>query len=153
MMIDIDRFKVYNDTYGHEAGDAVLSELGRFLQKAFRGSDTPCRYGGEEFAVILPGASLENAIQKAGYLRDSVKELGVHYRGRSIGGITLTLGVASFPDHGVTGGALLRSADHALYQAKKAGRDRVVSAGTLSELQEPGKTQETKGEGSDFRDR
>jgi len=130
LMIDIDRFKQYNDTYGHEAGDAVLSELGRFLEKSLRGGDTPCRYGGEEFSVILPGTSLENALLKAERLREGVKALDVRYQGRSLGGINLSLGVAVFPDHGSTGEILLRAADQALYQAKAAGRDRVVAAGS-----------------------
>ncbi len=145
IMIDIDHFKRYNDTYGHEAGDAVLSELGRFLEKSLRGGDTPCRYGGEEFTVLLPGASLENALQKAERLREGVKELNVQHRGRSIGAITLSMGVACFPDQGLTGEILLRAADQALYQAKASGRDRVVSAGAASD----GENGEKK-EGSPF---
>jgi diguanylate cyclase (GGDEF)-like protein len=128
IMIDVDKFKLYNDTYGHEAGDLVLSELGHFFQRSLRGGDTACRYGGEEFSILLPGASLENALSKADHLRNDVKLLNVHYRGRSVGAITLSLGVAVFPDHGHRGEALLRAADHALYQAKAAGRDRVIAA-------------------------
>lgn len=131
IMIDIDHFKQYNDTYGHEAGDVVLSELGRFLERSLRGGDTPCRYGGEEFSVILPGASPEGALLKAERLRNEVKELNIHYRGRSVGGITLSLGVAVFPDHGSVGETLLRAADQALYQAKRGGRDRTVTAAAL----------------------
>jgi len=133
IMIDIDHFKRYNDTYGHEAGDAVLSELGRFLERSLRGGDTPCRYGGEEFMVLLPGASLESALLKAERLREEVKQLNVQHRDRSVGAITLSLGVACYPDQGSTGEGLLRAADQALYQAKVEGRDRVVSAAVSSE--------------------
>ena len=133
IMIDIDHFKRYNDTYGHEAGDAVLNELGRFLERSLRGGDTPCRYGGEEFTVLLPGVSLENALLKAERLREGAKALNVQYRGRSVGAITLSMGVACYPDQGFTGEALLRAADQALYRAKAAGRDRVVSAGAMSD--------------------
>ncbi|MCG3115016.1 MAG: GGDEF domain-containing protein [Candidatus Manganitrophus sp. SA1] len=138
VMIDIDHFKKYNDTYGHEAGDAVLSELGRFLERNLRGGDTPCRYGGEEFTVLLPGASIENVRLKAERLREEIKQLNVQHRGRSVGAITLSLGLACFPDHGSTGEALLRAADQALYQAKAAGRDRVMSAGAALDSENGG---------------
>ncbi|WDT76863.1 MAG: GGDEF domain-containing protein [Candidatus Manganitrophus sp.] len=141
IMIDIDHFKRYNDTYGHEAGDAVLSELGRFLEKFLRGGDPP-PLRGEEFTVLLPGASLENALLKAERLREGVKELNVQHRGRSVGAITLSMGVACFPDQGLTGEILLRAADQALYQAKAAGRDRVMSAGAVSDVENCGKKKE-----------
>lgn len=129
-MIDIDHFKQFNDTHGHEAGDAVLNALGQFLKEKIRGGDTACRYGGEEFTIILPGASLEDSLRKARSLCEAVKQLKPQFRGRSLEGITLSLGVAVFPDHGSNAEDLLRAADQALYQAKAEGRDRVAGART-----------------------
>jgi diguanylate cyclase (GGDEF)-like protein len=129
IMIDIDHFKQYNDVHGHEAGDVVLSALGQFLKEKIRGGDTACRYGGEEFTVILPGASVEDTLRKAKSLCDGIKQIKPLYRGQPLEGITLSLGVSGFPDHGSVGEAILRAADQALYQAKAAGRDQAVSAG------------------------
>lgn len=128
-MIDIDHFKQFNDTHGHEAGDAVLSALGQFLNEKIRGGDTACRYGGEEFTIILPGASLEDSLRKAQSLCKAVKQLKLQFRGRSLEGITLSLGVAVYPDNASNAEDLLRAADQALYQAKAEGRDRVAAAG------------------------
>jgi diguanylate cyclase (GGDEF)-like protein len=130
VMIDIDHFKRYNDTHGHEAGDAVLSALGQFLKEKIRGGDIACRYGGEEFTLIFPGASMEDTLRKAQSLCEEVRPLRPQYQGRSLEGITLSLGVAVFPDHGSNAEDLLRAADQALYQAKTEGRDRVVCAHT-----------------------
>lgn len=129
IMIDIDRFKHFNDTFGHEAGDAVLQELAHFLQQNIRKSDIACRYGGEELTLILPEASLEISWQRAEKLRQGVKELNLQYHGQSLGTIGFSCGVACFPEHGVTGEALLRAADAALYCAKKEGRDRTIVSG------------------------
>ncbi|HEY9809338.1 MAG TPA: diguanylate cyclase [Halomicronema sp.] len=126
IMLDVDHFKIFNDTFGHEAGDLVLQELGIFLKKYIRGSDIPCRYGGEELTLILPDAPLEVARQRAEHLREGVKHLNVKQRGQFLGSITLSLGVACFPEHGETASAVLGAADAALYQAKKEGRDKVV---------------------------
>jgi diguanylate cyclase (GGDEF)-like protein/PAS domain S-box-containing protein len=129
IMIDIDHFKGFNDTHGHAAGDALLRELGKFLQKHIRGEDIGCRYGGEEFLLILPDASLEATQQRAELLQQEAKGLGVRVAGRSLGGITLSLGVAVYPQHGRTIENVMRAADAALYRAKQEGRDRVVVAG------------------------
>jgi diguanylate cyclase (GGDEF)-like protein len=126
VMIDLDHFKQFNDTYGHDAGDMLLRELGRLLESSIRGGDVACRYGGEEFLLILPGADAETTRQRAEQLRESVKHLFVSHRGQSIGSVTLSGGVAAFPDHGTTGDALVQAADAALYRAKGDGRDRVV---------------------------
>jgi diguanylate cyclase (GGDEF)-like protein len=128
IMIDIDHFKSFNDAHGHAAGDALLRELGRFLQSHIRGEDVACRYGGEEFILIMPDASLETARQRAEHLRQMVKEVHVHDAGRSLEEITLSLGVAVYPQHGRSRDDVLRSADVALYRAKQEGRDRVVVA-------------------------
>lgn len=131
IMLDLDHFKRVNDEYGHEAGDTVLRELGSVLQRNIRGEDIACRYGGEEFTLILPEASLGDAAQRAEQLRVAIKALPIRYRKQTLGPITVSLGVAVFPDHGPTGEAVLRAADAALYQAKGRGRDRVtVNAGS-----------------------
>ena len=126
IMIDIDHFKRINDTYGHEAGDTVLREMGVLLQRHIRGSDIACRYGGEEFTLILADSPLSVAQHRAEHLREEIKELHIEYRGQDVGTITLSMGVAAFPQHGATEQALLQSADLALYRAKAEGRDRVV---------------------------
>lgn len=128
IMIDIDHFKKLNDTFGHEAGDTVLQELAVFLQGSIRGSDIACRYGGEEFTLILPEATLEVTKQRAEQLREGAKHLHVHYRKQAVSRITLSLGVASFPEQGSNASSVLRAADEALYKAKNAGRDRVQVA-------------------------
>jgi diguanylate cyclase (GGDEF)-like protein len=131
IMIDVDHFKRFNDTFGHEAGDTVLRELGTFLQKYIRGSDIACRYGGEELTLILPEAPLEVANARAEAIRKGVSHLSVEYRRQPLGAITVSLGVACFPEHGMTGEAVMNAADAALYHAKKEGRDRVVTASTI----------------------
>ncbi len=125
IMLDVDHFKRFNDTFGHEAGDSVLKELGKFLQKYVRGSDIACRYGGEEFTLILPEGTLEVTSKRAEQLREGIKHLNLKYRHEPLGQITLSLGVASFPEHGMTGQAVIREADAALYKAKREGRDAV----------------------------
>jgi len=127
IMIDIDHFKTVNDTYGHGAGDAVLREFGLFTQKHIRGGDFACRYGGEEFLLVLTESSLENVKKRAEQFRKEAGLLGFHYRGRLLDPITLSLGLAVYPEHGQTAQELLLAADVALYQAKADGRDRIVT--------------------------
>ncbi|HUM03600.1 MAG TPA: diguanylate cyclase [Thermoanaerobaculia bacterium] len=127
LMADIDFFKRINDTAGHAAGDEVLRELGRFFTLHLRPYDVACRFGGEEFTLILPGATLETAARHAERLRDSVRGLTPSYEGRSLGQLSLSLGVAAFPEDGDTADALLSAADAALYRAKALGRNRVVA--------------------------
>lgn len=134
LMIDIDRFKHYNDTYGHDAGDVLLQILGDHLKMHIRGSDVPCRYGGEEFVIILPDVELEEAVYRAEELREEIKLLKVRHRGRMLDGVTVSIGAACFPKQGKMAEELLRSADIALYRAKAEGRDRVVVAGFNQEL-------------------
>ena len=132
IMIDIDLFKRVNDTFGHEAGDFVLREFGALLGSHIRGSDVACRFGGEEFVLVLPDASLEGAREKAESFRASVKKLDLQYRNEPIGRITASFGVALFPAHAEDADSLIRAADEALYQAKNAGRDRVVAGGAAA---------------------
>ena len=127
ILADIDHFKKFNDTLGHEAGDALLIALSGFFQTHVRGYDIACRYGGEEFVMILPEASLENSRKRAESLRETAKRLEVRYLDKPLGMVTLSFGVAVYPDHGQTSEALLRAADAALYRAKAEGRDRVVT--------------------------
>ncbi|MGL5192738.1 MAG: diguanylate cyclase [Chroococcales cyanobacterium] len=128
VMIDVDRFKQFNDTFGHDAGDAVLRELGTFLQTHIRTSDIACRYGGEELTLILPDADLEDAAHRAEALRQGIKELEITHRGQALDQITISMGVSVCPDCGTDGDDLIKAADAALYRAKKEGRDRTVVA-------------------------
>ncbi len=129
IMLDVDHFKRFNDTYGHEAGDRLLAVLGRYLQGVIRAEDIACRYGGEEFTLILPEITEETLLERAEQIRAGAKELEVLHQGRLLGEITLSLGVSSFPQHGRDGETLLQAADAALYQAKRAGRNQVIMAG------------------------
>ncbi len=135
LMLDLDHFKTFNDTYGHDAGDAVLRETASALGRGIRAEDFVCRYGGEEFVVILPTANLENSRARAEKLRMKMKELTVMHQGRSMGMLTVSIGVAVFPEHGTSPKELMAAADAALYEAKRAGRDQVAVAAT-KELEE-----------------
>ena len=126
--LDIDYFKRVNDRFGHDAGDAVLKAVAAELQTSVRGGDIACRMGGEEFAIMMPGASLNVARQRAEHLRAAVAALRVRHAQVDLPAVSMSCGVAAFPDHGVTADALLRASDQALYRAKEAGRNRVESA-------------------------
>ncbi len=125
VMMDIDHFKKFNDTYGHKAGDEMLQALGELLRAQTRGSDVACRYGGEEFVAVLPSATLSAAQQRAEQWRSLFEALRVPHHGEELRS-TLSLGVAMFPIHATTSESLLDAADKALYVAKSAGRNRVV---------------------------
>lgn len=127
-MIDIDHFKRFNDSNGHEGGDALLATFGRLLAANARAEDIACRYGGEEFALILPGAELETAAARIETLRRETAQLAVELHGRPLGTVTMSAGVAAYPRDGASGAAVMARADEALYQAKRDGRDRVVIA-------------------------
>jgi diguanylate cyclase (GGDEF)-like protein len=128
IMLDLDCFKHFNDTFGHDAGDALLRELGKLLQTNIRGEDIACRYGGEEFTLILPEGSAEVTQQRADALREAIKRMDVLHRGRPLGRITASMGVAIFPEHGRSAESLLQAADASLYQSKDAGGDTVTTA-------------------------
>ncbi|MBN1515854.1 diguanylate cyclase [Candidatus Sumerlaeota bacterium] len=127
IMLDVDHFKSFNDTYGHDEGDNLLRSMGAMLSKHTRQGDIACRYGGEEFLIIMPDASLEATQQRAEMLCKLAPQL---LRIKSIKTtdrrITISLGVAVYPEHGQTGEDLLLAADSALYRAKHAGRNRVI---------------------------
>src|SRR5260221_14300315 len=126
MMIDIDNFKRFNDTLGHAAGDAVLRAIGKYMLSAARGEDIVSRYGGEEFVLVMAPASQGTVWERAEKLRREVQDLEIEYEGRRVGPITISVGIGIFPDHGETGPEVLRTADAALYQAKRSGRNCVV---------------------------
>ncbi|MCX6762686.1 MAG: sensor domain-containing diguanylate cyclase, partial [Candidatus Moranbacteria bacterium] len=128
VMLDLDHFKDFNDTYGHEAGDIQLREFGSLLKKFIRGSDISCRYGGEEFLLILPNVQEEKVLKRLGLLREEIKSIRIRFRGKLLPGVPASLGVAFFPEHGRNAKDLIKSADDALYEAKRQGRNRVVVA-------------------------
>jgi diguanylate cyclase (GGDEF)-like protein/PAS domain S-box-containing protein len=128
IMLDVDALKRFNDTWGHAAGDALLRALGDFLLSHFRGEDVPCRYGGDEFVIILPDAPLKVTYQRAELICEYARGFHLTFEGKTLDAVTLSLGVAVFPEHGSTNAALLRAVDNALYRAKQEGRGRVVIA-------------------------
>jgi diguanylate cyclase (GGDEF)-like protein len=141
IMLDVDHFKQFNDRFGHDAGDDLLRELGNFLMANLRQTDIACRYGGEEFIVILPG-TMAAVAKKSEELREKFRDLTIVHQGQILGRTTISLGVVTYPEHGVTPKALIQTADKALFQAKEEGRDRVVvapvvreEAGTATEVQ------------------
>ena len=128
IMLDVDHFKTFNDTYGHEIGDLVLQELGRYLKKHTRGEDLACRFGGEEFMIIMVNTTTQRALDKAEKIRAEIAEtLAIpHHSGMLY--VTVSCGVATAPIHGQNLKELLKSVDNALYQAKHNGRNRVEVA-------------------------
>ncbi|HTO83947.1 MAG TPA: diguanylate cyclase [Methylomirabilota bacterium] len=134
LMIDVDHFKRFNDTFGHDAGDAVLKSVGEVLAANVRRGDIACRFGGEEFTIIAPGASAEDAGRRAEALRAAVSAIRVIHQGRPLGPITCSIGVASFPAHGSEPAEIIQAADAALYRAKQEGRNRVELAPPRAQL-------------------
>jgi diguanylate cyclase (GGDEF)-like protein len=128
IMLDIDYFKRFNDTFGHQAGDRILKDFSVFLKGFIRGTDIACRYGGEEFLLILPNVNRDTAFRRADRIRQGVQYLNMRHGDRALGKVTISAGVAVFPEHGLTDDVLLEKADKALYRAKSQGRDRVVIA-------------------------
>ncbi len=126
IMLDVDDFKGFNDKYGHATGDAILRELGSLLLKHVRGEDIITRYGGDEFIIVLPEVSLAVTRQRAELICEDIKQFRLQFEGQTLEAITLSLGVAVFPEHGLTSTALLKAADDALYRAKREGRGRVL---------------------------
>ncbi|MDJ1171485.1 diguanylate cyclase [Roseofilum sp. BLCC_M154] len=128
VMIDIDYFKVFNDTFGHDAGDKVLQAVGQCLQEQVKEKGVAFRYGGEELTLVLPHHNLEQTAQLAEHIRQAVKNIEVHHQEKLLAPVTISLGVACYPIHGPTPTELMKAADLALYQAKNQGRDRVILA-------------------------
>jgi diguanylate cyclase (GGDEF)-like protein/PAS domain S-box-containing protein len=128
IMIDVDHFKKYNDTHGHDAGDFVLTQLAELINSKLRSSDVACRYGGEEFILVMPGASKKIAMQRAEELRSAFENQKLVYQSRDLNSVTASLGVATFSTDGVTAESLIKGADEAMYRAKSAGRNCVMAA-------------------------
>jgi diguanylate cyclase (GGDEF)-like protein len=127
-LLDLDHFRDYNERHGHPAGDLVLQLVGLLLQGFRRGDDVPCRYGGEEFVVIMPAVTVAEAVDRLDPLRAALAETAPHREGRPLPPVTASIGVAGLPDHGLSAAALLDAADAAMYGAKRAGRNRVCPA-------------------------
>jgi diguanylate cyclase (GGDEF)-like protein len=128
IMIDVDHFRTINNSFGHGAGDAMLQAMARFFQLQIRLEDTPCRYGGDEFILILPDSSLEDTYKRAEQLRQGIKQIAVEHAGRKLAMVTISSGVASCPEHGSTVEEILLAADKAMFHAKELGRDRAMVA-------------------------
>jgi diguanylate cyclase (GGDEF)-like protein len=124
-MLDLDHFKRFNDSFGHGPGDSLLREVGRVLRDKLRKSDIACRYGGEEFVLVLPDSSRADTLKRIEEIRRAVRELQIRSGDELLGAVTVSAGVAEARE-GLTAPELLREADEALYAAKHAGRDRVV---------------------------
>jgi diguanylate cyclase (GGDEF)-like protein len=129
IVLDIDHFKTLNDTCGHAAGDTVLRTLGGYLQKHLRSEDIACRYGGDEFLLVLPETPPETVLALAEDICSGARALKPRPTGRAFPTVSLSVGVATYPKHGMTAESLVLSADQALYAAKRGGRNRVCSAG------------------------
>jgi diguanylate cyclase (GGDEF)-like protein len=127
LMMDVDLFKKFNDSFGHQAGDRVLAGVAEVLRETTREIDTPARYGGEEFFAVLPEAGLDAAVEVAERIRATLASR--IFEGRRV---TLSIGVAEFPTHGADGDRLIAAADDALYRAKDEGRNRVKRAGAAA---------------------
>lgn len=126
MMVDIDHFKQFNDTFGHEAGDLVLRLVADSLRQGVRTEDIVCRFGGEEFVIILPEMTPDSAVERAEALRQQVKQLAPRFRGQPLRQVTISIGLALAPQNGEGAEELLRCADRAMYTAKHRGRNQVV---------------------------
>jgi diguanylate cyclase (GGDEF)-like protein/PAS domain S-box-containing protein len=126
LFIDIDHFKKFNDSFGHDAGDMVLQEVAEVFREHFRSEDVVCRFGGEEFAVLLPDSGSTDAYRRAEELRAKVESRRLEFRGRSLDRVTISIGIADVPEHAATPEELLRAADQSLYFSKRTGRNRVT---------------------------
>ena len=126
LMMDVDHFKRFNDSHGHEAGDRVLKEVGQLITREFREGDVGCRFGGEEFLVLLHETDAAEAFERADHFRRALRAVPVVHAGEMLGPVTISIGIAEAPRDGASPQAVVAAADAALYQAKAAGRDRVV---------------------------
>jgi diguanylate cyclase (GGDEF)-like protein/PAS domain S-box-containing protein len=125
VMLDLDHFKHFNDTFGHQVGDILLKEVAGVLKSRVRAGDLACRYGGEEFSLIIAEADAEGAYKCVESIREAIKHLSLHNRGQTLGTVTVSAGIATYPTHAPILEDLIHAADEALYRAKKAGRDAI----------------------------
>jgi diguanylate cyclase (GGDEF)-like protein len=126
VLLDVDRLKQVNDTFGHEAGDRLLQTVSRFLQRRTRADDVLCRLGGDEFVIVMPGASLTIARDRAEQLLTEFRRVAIDFSSQGEAAPSLSMGLTVFPEHAQTGAGLLRAADLALYRAKAEGRDQLA---------------------------
>ena len=131
IIIDIDFFKKFNDTYGHQAGDAVLKQVAETLKKESRATDFVCRYGGEEMSIILPNTNAEEALFSARRINKSIAEKAFYLNNSETGNVTISVGVATFPEDASTSQDLIEFADKGLYYANEHGRNQVVKINKL----------------------
>jgi diguanylate cyclase (GGDEF)-like protein len=135
VMLDIDGFKKFNDSFGHGPGDSLLHDFAGILREHLRKSDISCRYGGDEFVLVMPDSSIADTQQRVEQIRSLLKGLQKKHLGtQSLDLVTISVGIAHMPEHGTTEKELLRAADDALYSAKNAGRDRIVVYQTVPAL-------------------
>jgi diguanylate cyclase (GGDEF)-like protein/PAS domain S-box-containing protein len=135
IMIDLDHFKRVNDTYGHEAGDKVLKTLALTLSEQCRRGDFACRYGGEEFVIVMPNITTDIAYERAENIRRYLNSMSVPYGPNNLT-ITISMGIACYPVNGGTRESILHAADQAMYGAKEAGRDHILSYDEYQLLQQ-----------------
>ncbi len=133
LSVDVDHFKKFNDNHGHDAGDMVLRAVGTVLEKSCDRDELPCRIGGEEFMVLLPSCDEGSAAERAENLRSAIEAISVRYGDKSLPRITISVGIACYPEHGAMPQDLMKSADDALYEAKAKGRNQVCIAGAHHE--------------------
>lgn len=128
LMIDIDYFKKFNDEHGHDIGDFILSEFGRLIRLLLRDEDIACRYGGEEFTLLLPETDVQGTLTVARKICRKMREHDFIIGNHAYGPITVSIGAATFPENGKSSEQLFKQADDALYEAKREGRDQVILA-------------------------
>ncbi len=133
-MIDLDHFKEVNDRYGHQAGDEVLRGVGKILKASVRGSDLACRFGGEEFVLLLPDSTPSDAVRRLAQLQAQIEQLVIRVGSTDLTKQHLSIGLAASPDHAATSVALIAAADMALYRAKREGRNRIVVADAATSI-------------------
>lgn len=141
VILDVDHFKQFNDSFSHQAGDLLLREFAEYLQQKVRGDDIACRFGGEEFVLVLPGASQVQAKERINVLRQNMVSISLTFHGKKLPAVTASFGIATFPDDGEDRDTLIRLADSALYHAKHNGRNRVTTAAELTPSKGPSKLQ------------
>jgi len=136
VMLDLDHFKHFNDTFGHQVGDILLKEVAGVIKSRVRAGDLACRYGGEEFSLIVAEVDTEGTQKCVESIREAIKHLSLHHRGQTLGTITVSAGIATYPAHADDSEDLMRAADEALYRAKKAGRDCIFVIESLESRSE-----------------
>jgi diguanylate cyclase (GGDEF)-like protein len=134
IMADIDKFKLFNDSFGHTAGDIVLKEVGALLRRSVRTEDIVCRYGGEEFLIVLPDTTLESVRERAESMREAIANLELQHAGHALGKITVSLGISFSQDGVLAPDILLRYADEALYESKRRGCNCVSLSDSVANL-------------------